>query len=39
VGPDGKPRPERAGHYEDTLIRERGEWKFKSRQAFTEINP
>ena len=39
VGADGKPRPERAGHYEDTLIRERGEWKFKSRQAFTEINP
>jgi hypothetical protein len=39
VGADAKPRPERAGHYEDTLIRERGEWKFKSRQAFTEINP
>lgn len=39
VGADGKPRPERAGHYEDTLVRERGEWKFKSRQAFTEINP
>ena len=39
VGADGKPQPERAGHYEDTLIRERGEWKFKSRQAFTEINP
>jgi hypothetical protein len=38
VGADGKPQPERAGHYEDTLVRERGEWKFKSRQAFTEIN-
>ena len=38
VGADGRPRPERAGHYEDTLVRERGEWKFKSRQAFTEIN-
>jgi len=39
VGADGKPDTHRAGHYEDTLVRERGEWKFKSRQAFTEINP
>jgi hypothetical protein len=39
VGANGKPTPERAGHYEDTLVRERGTWKFKSRQAFTEINP
>jgi hypothetical protein len=38
VGANGKPQPERAGHYEDMLVRERGEWKFKSRQAFTEIN-
>jgi uncharacterized protein (TIGR02246 family) len=37
-GPDGKPRAERAGHYEDTLVREDGQWKFKHRQAFTEIN-
>jgi ketosteroid isomerase-like protein len=37
-GSDGKPHVERAGHYEDTLIRENGQWKFKSRQAFTEIN-
>jgi len=39
VGADGKPETHRAGHYEDTLVRERGEWKFKTRQAFTEINP
>jgi hypothetical protein len=39
VGANGKPQPERAGRYEDTLVRERGEWKFQSRQAFTEINP
>lgn len=39
VGADGKPQVERAGHYEDTLVREDGQWKFKSRQAFTEINP
>ena len=38
VGANGKPQTERAGHYEDTLVREHGEWKFKSRQAFTEIN-
>ena len=39
VGADGKPETHRAGHYEDTLVRERGEWKFKTRQAFNEINP
>lgn len=39
VGANGKPQPERAGHYEDTLVRERGEWKFKTRRAVTEINP
>ena len=38
VGSDGKPRVERGGHYEDSLVRENGEWKFRSRQAFTEIN-
>ncbi len=39
VGANGKPQVERAGHYEDVLVREDGAWKFKSRQAFTEINP
>jgi hypothetical protein len=38
VGTDGRPRVERGGRYEDSLIRENGEWKFRSRQAFTEIN-
>jgi hypothetical protein len=37
-GTDGKPRTERGGHYEDALVREDGVWKFKSRQAFTEIS-
>ena len=37
-GAEGKPLPERSGHYEDTLIRENRQWKFKHRQAFTEIN-
>src|SRR5262245_29966130 len=36
VGADGRPLPERAGHYEDTLVRDHGVWKFKARQAFTE---
>ena len=37
-GADGIGRVQRAGHYEDTLVREDGQWKFKTRQAFTEIN-
>lgn len=36
-GTDGRPRTERSGHYEDTLIRENGQWKFQQRQAVTEI--
>jgi hypothetical protein len=36
-GDDKRPRVERGGHYEDTLVRESGRWKFKSRQAVTEI--
>lgn len=36
-GADGRPRLERGGHYEDVLVRENGQWKFKRRQAFTEI--
>lgn len=38
VGQDGKPKTERAGHYEDTLTRVDGVWKFKTRKAVTEIN-
>lgn len=37
-GDDGRPRAERAGHYQDTLVREDGTWRFKQRQAVTEIN-
>lgn len=37
-GADGIPQVRRAGYYEDSLIREDGQWKFKQRQAFTEIN-
>ena len=36
LGADGKPTPFAAGHYEDTLVREAGVWKFKRRQVFAE---
>jgi uncharacterized protein (TIGR02246 family) len=36
-GADKRPRLERGGHYEDTLVREDGRWRFKSRQAVTEL--
>jgi len=36
-GPDGKPTPQRAGHYQDVLQREDGKWRFKSRRAFMDI--
>ena len=34
---DGKPVPQRSGHYEDTLVRENGEWKFSHRLTVTEL--
>ena len=34
---DGKPAPQRSGHYEDTLVRENGEWKFQRRLTVTEL--
>jgi uncharacterized protein (TIGR02246 family) len=36
-GPDGRPTPQRAGHYQDVVQREDGHWRFKSRQAFMDI--
>ncbi len=35
---DNTAKVQRGGVYEDTLIRENGQWKFKQRQAITEIN-
>ncbi len=36
-GADGKPAIQRSGHYEDTLVRERGQWRFKRRLTVTEM--
>jgi hypothetical protein len=36
-GPDKKPAMAQGGHYEDTLIRENGHWKFSRREAFVDI--
>ena len=34
---DGKPVINQAGHYDDTLVRENGHWKFQRRVASTDI--
>jgi uncharacterized protein (TIGR02246 family) len=34
LGAHGEPTPFAAGHYEDTLVREGGVWKFKRREVF-----
>jgi uncharacterized protein (TIGR02246 family) len=34
LGAHGEPTPFAAGHYEDTLVRAGGVWKFKRREAF-----
>jgi uncharacterized protein (TIGR02246 family) len=36
LGVHGEPAPFAAGHYEDTLVREGGVWKFKRRTVFAE---
>jgi uncharacterized protein (TIGR02246 family) len=36
-GPDKKPAMAQGGHYEDTLVRENGHWKFHRREAFRDI--
>lgn len=37
-GDDDRPLVQRGGYYVDEFIREDGHWKFKQRQAVTEIN-
>jgi hypothetical protein len=34
---DGKPVIQRSGHYEDKLVREDGQWRFKHRLTVTEL--
>jgi uncharacterized protein (TIGR02246 family) len=38
-GVHGEPAPMRAGHYEDSLVREDGVWKFKRRAVIAETGP
>lgn len=35
--PDGGPKVDRSGHYEDVLEKEDGQWKFKHRLVVTEL--
>jgi uncharacterized protein (TIGR02246 family) len=37
TGPDNRPSPAMGGHYDDTLVRENGRWKFKRRVAVNDI--
>jgi uncharacterized protein (TIGR02246 family) len=34
---DNRPAPAMAGHYDDTLVREHGRWKFERRVATNDI--
>jgi uncharacterized protein (TIGR02246 family) len=36
-GESGKPEISRSGHYQDTLVRENGKWRFKRRLTVTEM--
>jgi SnoaL-like domain len=36
-GADKKPAIAQGGHYEDTLVRENGHWKFRRREAFSDL--
>jgi len=37
TGPDNRPVPAMGGHYDDTLVREDGHWRFKRRVAVNDI--
>jgi len=37
TGADNKPSPMYAGHYDDTLVREKGRWRFKKRVVTNDI--
>jgi hypothetical protein len=37
TGADNRPTPAMGGHYDDTLVREDGHWKFQRRVAVNDI--
>jgi hypothetical protein len=37
TGADNRPAPVMGGHYDDTLVRENGHWKFERRVAVNDI--
>ncbi len=37
AGADNRPAPAMGGHYDDTLVREDGHWKFERRVAVNDI--
>jgi SnoaL-like domain len=37
TGADNRPTPAMGGHYDDTLVREDGHWKFERRVAVNDI--
>ena len=39
LGPDNKPAVTRAGHYEDTLVRENDRWRFQKRIVHVDVTP
>jgi hypothetical protein len=34
---DGSPSVQKVGHYNDVLVRQRGQWKFQRRDGTTDI--
>jgi hypothetical protein len=38
-GENGRPQPLYLGHYEDSLVRENGRWKFLRRVVYADIPP
>lgn len=38
-GPDGRPSPAYAGHYDDILVREDGVWRFQRREVVADMTP